>query len=215
MISKAQRIVDNLTDLGRETLAEDLSKRILECKSGTILREQDPCLMQFEDVKGHIELIRGAWAVTPWNIQLKLAEANSLHHMMVVNGLVKKHAEKEKPLEDWPEDASQELQAAIEQLVPILKEKDKSSVGTHTFHGDRVSFAHTFNIMMQPVLQAAKSSGQPSLLQDDFALDIGDVLPEPAAEGRTSAENRVSKELKGAFEACVLQVSATIEGFSR
>ena len=123
MISKAQRIVDNLTDLGRETMAEDLSKRILECKSGTILREQDPCLMQFEDVKGHIELIRGAWAVTPWNIQLKLAEANSLHHMMVVNGLVKKHAEKEKPLEDWPEDASQELQAAIEQLVPILKEQ--------------------------------------------------------------------------------------------
>ena len=39
MISKAQRIVDNLTDLGRETMAEDLSKRILECKSGTILRE--------------------------------------------------------------------------------------------------------------------------------------------------------------------------------
>ena len=133
-----------------------LENRLLQCQSAQILREQEPCVIPFAELKKHVENTRSVWAMYPMELQTKLAEAYAQESMRILGSLAEKY--QDKSVEDWPQEAQQQLKKCFEGLSLNLPSKDVAKHGVDTFHGECVTFGGLLRRILSELLSEAREA---------------------------------------------------------
>ena len=198
-VSEAGRIADSLKDsrlVNKATHIETLRTRMLQCQSAQILRENEPSCLPFAELMQHVEMTRSVWAIFPFELQIKLAEAYAQENMRLIFDAASKHVGK-APLE-WHQGAQNDLRQQLEALsvnLPLVRRHDAS-----TFHGECVTFGHVLDRLMSAICEGGSDGSEPAVPDDFASLDIEDVLPansiDPKQDERKARQVALQRDLE-------------------